>query len=71
MATGVTLQVYQFIKDYIKDHTHPPTIREIADGCYLASSSVVHQLDRLEGEGKIFREPHKARGITLLDNRDD
>jgi SOS-response transcriptional repressor LexA len=70
MAKGVTLQVYLFIKDYIKEHTHPPTIREIADGCFLSSSSVVHHLDRLEGEGKLFREPYKARGITLV-NGDD
>lgn len=71
MAQGITLQVYQFIKTYTKEHTHPPTIREISEGCFLALSSVVHHLDRLEGEGKIFREPHKARGITLVDDDED
>lgn len=68
MAKGVTQSVYVFIKDYVKKHTHPPTLREIAEGCYLSPSAVVRHLERLEGEGKLFREPGRPRGITLVDN---
>ena len=68
MAKTVTQSVYLFIKAYIKEHTHPPTLREIAQGCYLSTSAVTHHLDRLEGEGKLFREPGRARGITLVED---
>ena len=68
MATGVTQSVYLFLKDYIKKHTHPPTLREIAEGCHLSPSAVTRHLERLEGEGKLFREPGRARGITLTDD---
>ena len=60
-----TERVYLFIKDYIKKHTHPPTLREIGEGCFLSTSAVTRHLDRLEGQGKLFREPGHARGITL------
>lgn len=67
MAKGTTQAVYIFVKDYIKKHTHPPTLREIGEGCYLSISAVTRHLERLEGEGKLFREPGRARGITLVD----
>lgn len=68
MATGTTEVVYAFVKAYIKKHTHPPTLREISEGCFLSVSSVTRHLDRLEGQGKLFREPGRARGITLVDD---
>ena len=68
MATGTTQKVYLFVKDYIKQHTHPPTLREIGEGCFLSTSAVTRHLERLEGEGKLFREPGRARGITLMDD---
>ena len=68
MATGTTQMVYLFVKDYIKKHTHPPTLREIAEGCFLSISAVTRHLDRQEGQGKLFREPGRARGITLVDD---
>lgn len=68
MAKGTTQSVYKFIKEYVKIHTHPPTLREIAEGCYLSPSAVTRHLDRLEGEGKLIREPGRARGITLTDD---
>lgn len=71
MAKGTTQAVYLFVKDYIKQHTHPPTLREIGEGCYLSTSGVTRHLERLEWEGKIRREPGRARGITMLNNGDD
>ena len=66
----MALVVYQFIKSYTREHTHPPTIREIAEGCYLSNTSIMRHLARLEDEGKLFREPGRARGITLTDDDD-
>jgi SOS-response transcriptional repressor LexA len=60
--------VYLFLKDYIRKHTYPPTLREIGQGCFLSVSAVTRHLDRLEGQGKIKREPGRARGITLTDD---
>jgi SOS-response transcriptional repressor LexA len=65
-AKGTTQIVFRFIKKYTELHTHPPTIREIAEGCFLSTSAVTRHLDRLEGEKKLTREPGKSRAITLL-----
>ncbi|MEP7293391.1 MAG: hypothetical protein ABI835_16525 [Chloroflexota bacterium] len=68
---GATTQtVYVFVKSYIRQHTHPPSLREIGEGCFLSTAAVTRHLDRLEHEGKLFREPGRARGITLT-NEDD
>jgi repressor LexA len=68
LARGaVTESVYNFVKAYIRQHTYPPTLREIADGCYLTPMAVTRHLERLEGEGKLKRAPGIPRGITLTD----
>ena len=67
-TSKTTRYVYIFIKRYVKVHTHPPTVREISEGCFMSPSSVLRHLDRLENEGKLFREAGKARGITLMDD---
>jgi SOS-response transcriptional repressor LexA len=64
-------QVYAFIKAYIREHTHPPTLSEIADGCFMSRTHVTRYVERLEGMGRLFREPNRARGITLIDNNED
>lgn len=35
-------RIYDFVVDYIQEHGYPPTVREIGDGAYLASTSSVH-----------------------------
>jgi repressor LexA len=67
MAYESTEAVYQFLKDFIRNHNFPPTVREIGEGCYLSRSTVTRHLDRLEAMGRIERQPGKARGITLKD----
>ena len=63
----MTERVYTFIKDWIEEHTYPPSLREIGQGCYLSVAGVLRHLDHLEWEGKLRREPGRARGITLID----
>lgn len=46
--------IYDFIKGYIDQNQYPPTIREIATGVGLKSSSTVHgHLDRMRDKGYI------------------
>jgi DNA-binding MarR family transcriptional regulator len=67
MAYESTEAVYQFLKDYIRKHNFPPTVREIGESCHLARSTVMRHLDRLEAMGRITRQPGKARSITLTE----
>lgn len=62
-----TEAVYAFIKAYIAREQRPPTMREIRDGCGISLSSVLRHLDRLSAQGRIYREPGKARTIRLLE----
>jgi repressor LexA len=59
------VEVFDYIDTYSEEHTHPPSIRNIADDCFLSRATVVRYLDRLEAHGFIIREPGRARGITL------
>jgi len=58
--------VYAFIKLYMQQHGYAPSLREIAAGCYLGTSSVLRHLDRLEAWGRITREPGRARSMSLV-----
>lgn len=67
-----TDKVYQFIKTYMaKNLGRPPTQREIADGCFIARSSVQRHLDILDALGLIVREPGMARGLSLPPMKND
>jgi DNA-binding MarR family transcriptional regulator len=66
MFSEATETIYNFIRDFIAERKISPTLREIAQGCYLAHSTVIRHLDKLEGAGRITREPSKARSIILL-----
>ncbi len=57
--------VYAFICTHVAQYTRPPTIREIADGCFMSRSNVVRYLDKLDAHGFIARAAGKARGISL------
>ena len=59
------VEVFFFIRDYSDTHTHPPTVREIAEGCYMSRTRVQRYIDLLDAHGYIIHEPGKARGITL------
>lgn len=59
--------VYALIRAYRAQHGNSPSQREIAQGCFLSQPAVIRHLDRLEMQGKIRREPGKARGIWLSD----
>jgi SOS-response transcriptional repressor LexA len=57
--------VYQFIVIYLDEHGYPPTMREMAEGCYINVAYVVRYLDLLEAQGRLTREAGKARSVRL------
>ena len=59
--------VYSFICTYLVDHNgYSPSLREIAKGCFISVSNVLRYVDKLEGQGRIAREPGMARSIRLV-----
>jgi repressor LexA len=43
------MEIYEFIKFYVKDKGYPPSVREICAAVGLSSTSTVHgHLERLE-----------------------
>lgn len=67
----MTLKVYEVIARHIQEFGYGPTLREIADLCYIRHSSVLRHLDRLEGMDWVERVPHKARSMRLGVNAPD
>ncbi len=64
-------QVYEYIRDSIRERHLNPTVREIAKGCYLAPSTVLPYLNFLEGKGWIVREYAIPRSIRLGEQAPD
>lgn len=59
--------IYDYIVDYIKEHSYAPSVRDIRYDCNISSTSVVnYYLEKLVEEGRIEREPYIARGIRVL-----
>jgi repressor LexA len=60
--------IISFIRRFAEDNGFPPTVRDIAAGCGVSSTSVVdYNLRVLEREGFIRRHPEVSRGIEMLD----
>lgn len=60
-------RILQFVQDYDSKNGYPPTIREIAVGVGLKSSSTVKgHLDRLERDGQIRRKEGTVRAIEVI-----
>ena len=60
-------QIINFVTTFIHDKGYPPTIRDIAAGCGISSTSVVaYNLNKLEQAGYIHRHSDISRGIKFL-----
>jgi len=60
-------RIIDFIRQFLVARGYPPTIRDIASGCGISSTSVVdYNLNILEKEGNIRRHHEVSRGIELL-----
>lgn len=68
------LKVLDAIREWMRQHGYPPSVREIGDAVGLTStSSVAYQLRVLEKKGYLRRDPHRPRtvGVLLADTADD
>lgn len=64
--------IYEYILNYTKEHSYPPSVREIGAAVGLASPSTVHMhLKALENNGYIKRDPKKPRTIEVTTDADD
>jgi repressor LexA len=60
-------RIINFVTEFLRDKGYPPTIRDIAAGCGISSTSVVaYNLDKLEQAGYIRRRSDISRGIKFL-----
>jgi repressor LexA len=60
--------ILQFTRDYMNEHSRPPTIREIGKAVGINSTSVVnYNLGKLEEKGYLDRDPDVSRGLRLTD----
>ena len=60
------VRILTFVREFTARHSHPPTIREITQGCNISSTSVAdYNLRRLEEMECLTRTPGKARSILL------
>jgi repressor LexA len=60
-------RIINFVTKFLHDKGYPPTIRDIAAGCEISSTSVVaYNLDKLEQAGYIRRHSDISRGIKFL-----
>ena len=62
--------VFLFIREYMEKNTHSPYIREIQEGCRIASyKGAIDKLLALEKKGYIERKLNKHRSIVIKDNK--
>ena len=65
-------RVFEHIRAYFREHSKPPTLKEIGDALSIRSTNGVSKhLHALEQKGYIRRIPNEARGIALVDTGDD
>lgn len=62
------LRILSFISSFLWERGYAPTVRDIARGCTISTSSVVqHHLNVLEKQGHIQRDPQVFRSIRLVE----
>lgn len=64
--------VFNIIRDHIEKHKYPPTVRGIMDKSGIKSpNGIMCHLMALEKKGAITRDKHRARGIQIVESRDE
>jgi repressor LexA len=64
-------RIMNFLQKYINENGYSPSVREIADGVFLCSSSTVQRhLEILKAQGEITWNPHLPRTIRILERGD-
>lgn len=67
MGNKTKEKVYNFILQYTREYGYAPSVREIAEGLGLKSTSSVHShLKKLQEEGKIEMRRNSPRAIKVV-----
>ncbi len=60
------MNILRYIAEFVEERSYPPTIRQIGAACDISSTSVVkYNLNKLETDGLILRDPEVSRGLSL------
>lgn len=62
-----TLMVFRFVRDFIRQQGMGPSHREIAQGTYMAATTMVIHLTRLEMRAWLYRDYNIPRSVRLGD----
>ena len=63
-------QVYDFIRDFIREHAYPPSIREIQHDFGLKSTKgVKDHIDRLVEKNYLRRDDGAARALKIVEHK--
>lgn len=63
--------VLELIRQHIDDTGYPPSIRWLAYQTLTPQTTVYERLRQLVADGRIRREPGRARAITIIDREDN
>jgi repressor LexA len=66
IATINQLKILEFIKNFIRQHSYPPTVREIANAFSVTAKAAQDHLNALKRKGYIRSEPNRPRTITII-----
>ena len=59
--------ILRFVEDYVQEHRHPPSTREIGQGVGISSTSnVIYHINRLVDYGYLSKQRGTSRTVTVL-----
>jgi SOS-response transcriptional repressor LexA len=59
--------ILHFVQEYVQQHRHPPSIRDIGNGVGISSTSnVIYHLNRLIEYGYLYKQPGTSRTLVVL-----
>jgi SOS-response transcriptional repressor LexA len=59
--------ILRFIQDYVQQHSHAPSIRDISQGVGIPSTSnVSYHINRLIQHGCLYKQPGTSRTLVIL-----
>jgi len=69
-CSGISRELYEFIKHYILEHGYAPTYKEMADGMEKSTSTIFFHMDKLISSGLVETDdPGSPRAIRIPDIR--
>ena len=64
-------ETLDYIKDFIDEHSYPPTIRELAASFNISVKGAYDHIKALEKKGRIKCDGNRSRTIEILDRKNN